>query len=94
MGSLKYANLSMLAIHLFAIPMSNADSERVFSHVHSINVDFHSSLSLETVQALIGCNLNKTSKCCEVAIFNDSQLVKAKQCTRQRNFSYCQTKGD
>ena len=87
MGSLKYANLSALALHLLAIPTSNADSERVFSLVRRIKTDFRSSLCPETVSALIGCHLNKTNECC-VATFDDLVLVKAKQCTRQRNLSY------
>ena len=94
MGSLKYVHLSTLALHLLAIPTSNADSERVFSLVRRIITEFRSSLSPETVSALIGCHLNKTSKCCEVATFDDPLLVKAKQCTRQRNLSYSQSKGD
>ena len=94
MGSPKYANLSTLALHLLAIPTSNTDSERVFSLVRRIKTDFRSSLSPETVSALIGCHLNKTGECCEVARFDDSLLVKAKQCTRQRNLSYNQSKGD
>ena len=51
-GSPKYTNLSALALHLLAIPTSNADSERVFSLVRRIKTDFHSSLSPETVSAL------------------------------------------
>ena len=88
MGSLKYENLSMLALQLLAIPASNADSERVFSLVRRIKADFRSSLSPETLSALIGCHLNKNGKCCEVTTFDDSLLTQAKQCTRQRNLSY------
>ena len=72
MGSPKYANLSALALHLLAIPTSNVDSERVFSLVRRIKADF---VSPETVTALIGCHLNKTGKCCEVATFDDSCLL-------------------
>ena len=45
MGSLKYDNLSTLALQLLAIPTSNADSERVFSLVRKIKTDFRASLS-------------------------------------------------
>ena len=88
MGSLKYENLSILALQLLAIPTSNADSERVFSLIRRIKTDFRASLSPETVSALIGCHLNKSGKCCEVTKFDDSLLIQAKQCTRQRNLSY------
>ena len=87
MVSPKYANLSALALHLLAIPTSNTDSERVFSLVHRIKTDFRSSLSPQTVSALIGCHLNNQGKCCEVTKFDDSLLIKAKECTRQRNLS-------
>lgn len=88
MGSLKYENLSSLALNLLAIPTSNADSERVFSLVRRIKTEFRASLSPETVAALIGCHLNKTSKCCKTSKFNEQLLIQAKQCTRQRNLSY------
>ena len=88
MGALKYENLSSLALNLLAIPTSNADSERVFSLVRRIKTDFRASLSPETVAALIGCHLNKTSKCCETSKFDEQLMIQAKQCTRQRNLSY------
>ena len=87
MGSLKYENLSMLALQVLAIPTSSADGERVFSLVRRIKTDFRASLSPETVSTLIGCHLNKTGKCCEVTNFDDSLLIQANQCTRQRNLS-------
>ena len=40
MGELKYNNLATLALHLLAIPASNADSERVFSLVRRVKTDF------------------------------------------------------
>ena len=83
MGSPKYTNLSALALRLLAIPTSNADSERVFSLVCRIKTDFRSSLSPETVSALIGYHLNSTGECCKAATFDESLLAEAKQCTRQ-----------
>ena len=61
MGSLKYANLSTLAFHLLAITTSNADSERVFNLVRRIKIDFRSSLSPETVSALIECHTKQAN---------------------------------
>ena len=91
MGELKYENLATLALQLLSIPASNADSERVFSLVRRIKTEFRSSLSTETVSALIGCHFNKTSKCCEMTKFADCLLVKAKTCTHERNMSYTST---
>ena len=86
MGEQKY--LHTLSLQLLSIPASNADSERVFSVVRRIKTEFRSSLSTETVSALIGCHFNKTSKCCENNKFDESLLAKAKTCTRERNLSY------
>ena len=84
----KYKNLATIALKLLSIPTSNVDCERVFSHVRRIKTDFRSSLSTETISSLIGCHFNKTSKCCELTKFEDSLLVRAKQCTHKRNLSY------
>ena len=57
MGNLKYMNLATPALQLLSIPASNADSELEFSLVCRIKTDYHSSLTTETVSALIGCHL-------------------------------------
>ena len=88
MGEPKYLNLATLALQLLAIPVSNADSERVFSLVRRIKTDFRSSLSVETVSALIGCHFNKTTSCCEQQHFEEPLLSRAKVCTMERNQSY------
>lgn len=49
MGAHKYRNLATVALRLLAIPTSNADCERVFSHVRRIKTDFRSSLSTNRV---------------------------------------------
>lgn len=88
MGMYKYRNLATIALTLISIPASNADCERVFSHVRRIKTDFRSSLSTETISSLIGCHFNKTSKCCEWTKFETSLLDTAKKCTHARNQSY------
>ena len=88
MGVYKYRNLATIALTLLSIPASNADCERVFSHVRRIKTDFRSSLSTETISSLIGCHFNKIGRCCEHSKFGDSLLIKAKQCTHARNLSY------
>ena len=88
MGGSKYKNLATLALQLLSIPASNADSERVFSLVRRIKTDYRSSLSTETVSALIGCHFNNTATCCETYKFDHTLLSKVKTCTRQRNPLY------
>ena len=63
MGAQKYKNLAAAALTLLSIPTSNADCERVFSHVQRIKTDFRSSLSTETISSLIGCQFNKIGNC-------------------------------
>ena len=62
MGEQKYLHMATLSLELLSIPASNADSERVFSVVRRIKTEFRSSLSTESVSALISCHFNKTSK--------------------------------
>ena len=88
MGEQKYLHTATLSLQLLSIPALNADSERVFSVVRRIKTEFRSSLSTETVSALIGCQFNKTSRCCESTKFDESLLAKAKTCTRERNLRY------
>ena len=85
----KYKNLVAIALKLLFIPTSNVDCERVFGHVRRIKTDFRSSLSAETISSLIGCHFNKTSKCCELTKFEDSLLVRAKQCTQKKFILQC-----
>ncbi len=87
MGNL-YKNLATLALQLISTPVSNADSERVFSLVRGIKTEYRSSLSTETLSALIGCHLNNTLSCCEPTEFEEALLSKAKTCTMERNLSY------
>ena len=84
-GHLLYSNLSSLVLQLLAIPVSNADSERVFSLVRRIRTDFRASLSTSSLSSLIGYKFNKTSSCCQFNQFPDSFLQRAKTCTRERN---------
>lgn len=91
MGEQKYLHLATLSLQLLSIPVSNADSERVFSVVRRIKTEFRSSLSTESVSALISCHFNKTSKCCENKQFDERLIAKAKTCTRERNIRYSHT---
>ena len=75
MGDYKYRSLATVGLKLLAIPTSNADCERVFSHVRRIKTDFRSSLSPTTISSLIGCHFNKVTKCCEQTKFEESSLA-------------------
>lgn len=86
-GHLLYSNLSSLVPQLLAIPVSNADSERVFSLVRRIRTDFRASLSTSTLSSLIGCRFNNMSPCCEFKQFPDSFLQRAETCTMEHNRS-------
>jgi hypothetical protein len=87
-GDVKYQYLSSLALHLLAIPASNADSERVFSLVRRIKTDFRSSLLPDTISSLIGVNFNSPFQCCSQSEFSTSFLDKAKKCTHEINMAY------
>ena len=51
MGEYKYRHLATVALKLLAIPTSNADCERAFSHVRRIKTDFRSSLTPTTISS-------------------------------------------
>ena len=88
MGEQKYLHMATLSLQLLSIPASNIDSERVFSGVRRIKTEFCSSLSTESVSALISCHFNNTSKCCENKHFDEHLIAKAKTCARERNLRY------
>ena len=88
LGRRKYHHLSILALNLLSISASNADSERVFSFVTRIKTNFRTSLSTETVSALIGCHLNNTFKCCEQRKCDNALLNRAQTCIHERNQQY------
>ena len=60
MGAHKYKNLATTALTLVSIPASNADCERVFSHMRRIKTDFRSSVSTETISSLAISNVVNT----------------------------------
>ena len=85
LGEPKYLNLADLALQLLAIPVSNADSERVFSLVRRIQTEFRSRMTVHTLSALISCHMNKNEHCCERTKFPQSLLSAAKKCTNEKN---------
>ena len=58
-GSIRFPNLSRLVKCILALPVSNAETERVFSMVRKIVTDYRSQLEQDTLCALVSCKLNK-----------------------------------
>ena len=86
-GELMYKELANAVLQLLAIPVSNADGERVFSLVRRVQTDFRSSMSTETLSSLVRFHFNNSGKCCEFRRYPDSFLLKAKTCAMERNLS-------
>ena len=85
MDDYKYQHLSNLALHLLAVPVSNADCERDFSLVRIIKTDFLSSLLPETISALIGIHFNSSYQCYEQSEYEPSFTDVTKSCTHTMN---------
>ena len=83
-GSARFPNLSQLAKCILALPVSNAETERVFSVVRKIVTDYQTQMDQSTLCALISCKLNSDSKCFELATPNEL-LRQAKTATMEYN---------
>ena len=66
-GAARFPNLSRLAKCVLTLPVSNAETERVFSIVRKIVTDYRTQMDQSTLCALISCKLNNDSKCFELA---------------------------
>ena len=60
-GSARFPNLSQLAKCILALPVSNAEAERVFSVIRIIVTDYRIQMDQSTLCALISCKLNSDS---------------------------------
>lgn len=78
-GKLRFPNLSKLAKCILALPVSNADTERVFSIVKKIVTSYRSTLC-----ALVSCKLNCDCNCYEFETPKDL-LIRAKRATIECN---------
>ena len=88
MGEFMYQTLATLALQLISIPVSNAGNEQVLSVFAGLRLEYRSSLTTETVSALIGCHFNITLSCCEPTEFEEALLSKAKTCTTELNLKH------
>ena len=62
-GTTRFPNLPKLSKCLLALPVSNAETERVFSIVRKIVTDYRSQMDQSTLCALISCKVNNDSVC-------------------------------
>ena len=69
------------------LPASNADSERIFSHVKKIHTEFRSELSVDTITDMLATKQNQTVMCCDYAP-TENVLQKAKKATMQYNLQH------
>ena len=62
-GTARFPYLSKLSKCLLALPVSNAETERVFSIVRKIVTDYRSQMDQSTLCALISCKVNNDTVC-------------------------------
>ena len=86
-GALRFPNLTKLAKCVLALPVSNADTERVFSIVKKIVTSYRTDLEQSTLCALLSCKLNCDFNCFELETPTDL-LRRAKGATVEYNRSH------
>ena len=86
-GALRFPNLTKLAKCVLALPVSNADTERVFSIVKKIVTSYRTDLEQSTLCALLSCKLNCDFNCFELETPTDL-LRRAKGATMEYNRSH------
>ena len=69
---------------LLCLPHSNADSERVFSQVHKINIEYRKRMGHETLTALLQVKMNCDDRCFQTSPTKD-MLCAAKEATKAYN---------
>ena len=79
-GRPQFPHLTSLAKCVLSSPVSNADTERVFSNVRKTVTDFRTEMEQSTICALLACKLNTNLNCFELDTPND-HLKKAKRAT-------------
>ena len=83
-GTTRFPHLTSLAKCVLALPVANADTERVFSIVRKISTDYRSHLEQNTLCALVSCKLNNDQKCYELDTPSEL-LTKARTATKDYN---------
>ena len=80
----RFPNLSRLAKCILSLPVSNADTERVFSIVRKIITEYRTQMDQSTLCALLACKMNSDYKCYDLATPSDL-LRNAKSATMEYN---------
>ena len=65
-GRPRFPHLTSLAKCVLSLPVSNADTERVFSNVIKIVTDYRTEMEPSTLCALLSCKLNSNVDCFEL----------------------------
>ena len=65
-GRPRFPHLTSLAKCILSLPVSNADTERVFSNVRKIGTDYRTKMEQSTLCALLSCKLNSDVDCFEL----------------------------
>ena len=65
-SSIRFPNLSRLAKCLLSLPVSNAETERVFSILRKVLTEYRTQIDQSTLCALVSFKLNCDSKCFEL----------------------------
>lgn len=77
----RFPKLCSILTAAMTIPNSNAECERVFSHLKKIQTNFRSELSNDTITSILATKLNN-NKCCYESIPEKTTLKKAKLATK------------
>lgn len=83
-GATRFPHLTSLAKCILALPVANADTERVFSIVRKISTDYRGQMEQNTLCALVSCKLNNDQKCYELETPTEL-LRKARTATKEYN---------
>ena len=88
LGVKRFPLMEQVYAALLCLPHSNADSERVFSHVRKINTEYRKTMGVDTLTALLQVKLNCDDDCFKVKPSSD--LIKsAKSATSSCNKQHC-----
>ena len=83
-GRDRFPLMKKMAQILLCLPHSNADSERVFSHVRKIHTEYRQTMGTDTLTSLLQVKLNCDDRCSQVRP-SIEQIRSAKSCTSVYN---------
>ena len=85
-GTPRFPNFTPLAECILSLPISNADTERVFSIVRKIVTDYRTEMDQSTLCALVLCKLNSNSNCYDLE--TPKELLKRAKVATVENTQY------